>query len=49
MMSNSYTKFVINNFKNYKNFKIIKIPIKRTISVKKSTRGIKYESLIINY
>uniref|UniRef100_A0A6C0B492 site-specific DNA-methyltransferase (adenine-specific) n=1 Tax=viral metagenome TaxID=1070528 RepID=A0A6C0B492_9ZZZZ len=48
MMSNSYSKLVRKHFKN-KNYKIKKIPIIRTVSVDKNTRGVKYEVLITNY
>ena len=48
MMSNSYSKLIRKHYKN-KKYNMYKIPISRTVSVKKSTRGVKYEVLITNY
>jgi DNA adenine methylase len=48
MMSNSYSKLIRKHYKN-KKYNMYKIPISRTVSVKKSTRGVKYEVIITNY
>jgi len=48
MMSNSYSKLIRKHYKNNK-YNMYKIPISRTVSVKKSTRGVKYEVIITNY
>lgn len=48
MMSNSHSKYVLKRYKNTK-FNILKVPIIRTVSVNKKTRGIKYEVIITNY
>lgn len=48
MMSNSYSKLIRKHYKN-KKYNMYKIPISRTVSVKKSTRGLKHEVLITNY
>ena len=47
-MSNSYSKLIRKHYKN-KKYNMYKIPISRTVSVKKSTRGVKYEVIITNY
>ena len=48
MMSNSYSKLIRKHF-GKKKYNIKKIPIIRTISVNKKTRGVKYEVIITNY
>jgi len=48
MMSNSYSKMIKKHF-NKSKYNILKVPIIRTISVDKNTRGKKYEVIITNY
>lgn len=48
MMSNSYSKLIRKHYKN-NTYNMYKTAISRTVSVKKSTRGVKYEVIITNY
>ena len=48
MMSNSYSKLIRQRYNKGK-YNIYKIPIMRTVSGNKKTRGIKYEVIITNY
>ena len=49
MLSNSYSKLILNEFSNNKKFKIIKVPIQRILSRNANNRRKEYEVIITNY
>ena len=49
MFTNSWSSVIRKRFSNKKKYRVVKVPIKRTISRTKSRRVVKYEVVIMNY